>query len=93
MKTTLKFKLSDYRGHLTDFMAEVPFSDINLTIIYTVLSGDEVVSIYHCGELIGKYDGGPKEPGCTRIQSCLDELKVITKEELENLHTSEDENE
>ena len=86
MKTTLKFKLSDYRGNLTDFMTEVPLSDINLTIIYTVLSGDEVVFIYHCGELIGEYDSGQKEPGCTRIQSCLDEIKLITKEELENLH-------
>lgn len=75
----MKFKLKDYLDELKEF--ELSETKDNLTIVYTLQSGDEVVYIYCENNLIKKFDSNE-----TRLTNLLDELRIISLEELSLLN-------
>jgi len=75
--------LINYQGQIKTFdIVLSQRSDSNLTIIYTKQSGDEVVYIYEYGALTYKLDA---DDG-SRSSDLLDELQLISLEELVELH-------
>lgn len=79
----MKFKLKDYRDTITEF--ELPLDHFrgnkDITIIYTIQSGDEVVYLYYQSNLLKTFDSSN-----TRMKDYLDEIKPITFEELKLLN-------
>ena len=74
--------LKDYVGDKKEF--DITLSsrdDSNLTIIYTIQSGDEVVYIYQFNNLIYTLD-----PSDCRGASYLDTIKIMTLDELYKLN-------
>lgn len=84
----ITFKLKDYRNSITEFGVPLDFfkANTNLTIVYTVQSGDEVVYIYNDNKLLKKYDANIKKNSdgklILRAVDILDDLKVLSLEEL-----------
>lgn len=77
-----QIKLKDYEGIIKSFdIALSQKSDSNLTIVYTKQAGDEVVYIFEYNTLTHVLDSCD-----TRLSNLLDEIKLITLEELESLN-------
>ncbi len=82
MTRVIKFKLKDYLGRIKDFKFELPTnSEMNLTIVYMNISGDEVVYLFHFNDLLKVFDSSD-----CREMDYLDEVSLISLEELEALN-------
>ena len=76
-------KLKNYEGKIKTFdIALSSRSDADITIVYTKQAGDEVVYIFQFRDLVYTLDS------CEDIRTfdLLDEIKLLTLEELENLN-------
>lgn len=76
----IKFTLKDFEGNTKDFILKKPQAIKD--IIYTVLTGDEVIYVTYKDdeqEIYDSYDGD-------RMYSGLDKVRVITLEELQKLN-------
>ena len=78
----MDFILKDYQGNKRTFSLENP--ETVVTIIYTVLTSDEVVMVSRKDqEKLEIYDS--REEG-DRISDFLDEIRILTLKELEELN-------
>ena len=78
----MDFILKDYQGNKRTFSLENP--ETVVTIIYTVLTADEVVMVSRKDqEKLEIYDS--REEG-DRISDFLDEIRILTLKELEELN-------
>ena len=78
----MDFILKDYQGNKRTFSLENP--ETVVTIIYTVLTTDEVVMVSRKDqEKLEIYDS--REEG-DRISDFLDEIRILTLKELEELN-------
>ena len=82
-RKNMDFTLKDYQGNKRTFSLENP--ETVVTIIYTVLSADEVVMISRKGqeEKLEIYDSRKEDD---RTSDFLDEIRILTLEELEKLN-------
>ncbi len=78
----MNFTLKDYQGNKRTFSLENP--ETVVTIIYTVISGDEVISIMRKDQkVLETYDSRKEDD---RISNFFDDMRILTLEELENLN-------
>lgn len=78
----MDFTLKDYQGNKRTFSLENP--ETVVTVIYTVISGDEVISIVRKDQkVLETYDSRTEDD---RFSNFLDKMRILTLEELENLN-------
>jgi len=78
----MDFTLKDYQGNKRTFSLENP--ETVVTVIYTVISGDEVISIVRKDQrVLETYDSRKEDD---RFSNFLDVMRILTLEELENLN-------
>ena len=76
----MDFTLKDYQGNKRTFSLENP--ETVVTVIYTVISGDEVISIVRKDQkVLETYDSRTEDD---RFSNFLDKMRILTLEELEN---------